>query len=181
MLDCLPECKYEKQMDATLPLAPPTGFRKGIPVTVKLKVVIRQDSKCATCGERLGKLEDAEFDHVPALQLRCWDPEAEDTVPPANDEGHIFAKHVDCHAAKTFGSKASKRGADVTEIARTKRIAKDTEEFRRRMLAKGDPDAAVEPSSKRPKRAWPKRSFPKRGKDEGTRSRDQEGGAAADG
>ncbi|WLB84933.1 hypothetical protein [Bradyrhizobium elkanii] len=167
-------------MDATLPLPPPPGFRKPIPVTVKLKVVIRQDSKCASCGERLGKLDDTEFDHVPALQLRCWDPVAENTVPPANDEEHIFAKHVDCHAAKTFGSKASKRGADVTEIARTKRIAKDTEEFRRRMLAKVDPDVEL-PREKRPKRAWPKRSFPKRGKDEGSRSRHQVGGAAADG
>ncbi|WFU52191.1 hypothetical protein QA639_21015 [Bradyrhizobium pachyrhizi] len=147
---------------------------------VKLKVVIRQDSKCSSCGERLGKLDDTEFDHIPAVQLRCWDPEAKDTVPPSNDEGHIFAKHVDCHAAKTFGSKASKRGADVTEIARTKRIAKDTEEFRRRMLAKVDPDVEM-PREKRPKRAWPKRSFPKRGKHEGTRSRDQEGGAAAEG
>ncbi|BBB99669.1 hypothetical protein [Bradyrhizobium elkanii] len=167
-------------MDATLPLAPPPGFRKAIPDKVKLQVVIRQDSKCSSCGQRLGKLVDTEFDHIPAVQLRCWDPEAKDTVPPSNDVEHIFAKHVDCHAAKTFGSKASKRGADVTEIARTKRIAKDTEEFRRRMLAKVDPDVEM-PREKRPKRAWPKRSFPKRGKHEGTRSRDQEGGAAADG
>ena len=168
-------------MDATLPLAPPPGFRKAIPVTVKLRVVIRQDSKCSSCGERLGKLDDTEFDHIPAVQLRCWDPEAKDTVPPSNDETHIFAKHVDCHAAKTFGSKASKRGADVTEIARTKRIAKDTEDFRRRMLAKTDPSIEVEPSSKQPKRAWPKRSFPKRGKNESSRSRDQEGSATTDG
>ena len=136
-----------------LPLAPPPGFRKAIPDKVKLEVVIQQHSLCATCGERLGKLADTQFDHVPAVQLRCWDPEAKDTIPPSNDKGHIFAKHVDCHAQKTFGSKASKRGADVTEIARTKRIAKDTEDFRRRMLAKliasrrgdrGSPEAAEE-------------------------------------
>ncbi|WP_316207518.1 hypothetical protein [Bradyrhizobium sp. SZCCHNR3118] len=167
-------------MEAALPLAPPPGFRKAIPVTVKLRVVIRQDSKCTTCGERLGKLEDTEFDHFPALQLRCWDPIAEDTVPAANDEGHIFAKHVDCHAAKTFGSKASKRGADVTEIARTKRIAKDTEEFRRRMLAKTDPDVEVEPSGKRQKRPWPKRPLRPRGKDESSRSRNRDGGEQAE-
>src|SRR5437879_6518273 len=149
LLDCLLECKYEKQMlTEALPLAPPPGFRKAIPDKVKLKVVIRQGGACASCNEKLGKLEDTQFDHVPALQLRCWDPEAKDTVPPANDPEHIFAKHVDCHAAKTFGSKASKRGADVTEIARTKRIAKDTDEFRRRMLAKTDPSLEVEPSRK---------------------------------
>ncbi|SDH37511.1 hypothetical protein [Bradyrhizobium ottawaense] len=165
-------------MFAELPLAPPTGFRKAIPDLVKLKVVLRQDSLCATCRERLGKLEDTQFDHVPALQLRCWDPEAKNTIPPANDVDSIFAKHVDCHAAKTFGSKASKRGADVTEIARTKRIAKDTEAFRQRMLAKGDPEA--EPRPERPKKQWPKRPFQKRGKDEGRRSRGQESSGTAE-
>jgi hypothetical protein len=167
-------------MDLELPLAPPPGFRKAIPDKVKLKVVIRQGGNCATCGEKLGKLEDTQFDHVPAVQLRCWDPVAKDTVPPSNDEEHIFAKHTDCHAKKTFGSKASKRGADVTEIARTKNIAKSTEEFRRRMLAKADPEVEVE-SSKRPKKRWPSRPFARRGKNEGSRSRDQEGGSTADG
>lgn len=165
-----------KAMFAELPLAPPKGFRKAIPDLVKLKVVLRQDSLCASCRERLGKLEDTQFDHVPALQLRCWDPEAKDTIPPSNDVEHIFAKHTDCHAAKTFGSKASKRGADVTEIARTKRIAEDTEAFRKRMLAKGDPEA--EPPPERPKKQWPKKPFPKRGKDEKRRSRGEEGSGA---
>ena len=164
-------------MFAELPLAPPKGFRKAIPDLVKLKVVLRQDSLCATCRERLGKLEDTQFDHVPALQLRCWDPEAKNTIPPANDVDSIFAKHTDCHAAKTFGSKASKRGADVTEIARTKRIAKDTEAFRQRMLAKGDPEA--EPQPTRPKKQWPKRPFPKRGKNEKRSARGEEGSGAA--
>jgi hypothetical protein len=161
-------------MFAELPLAPPKGFRKAIPDLVKLKVVLRQDSLCATCRERLGRLEDTQFDHVPAVQLRCWDPEAKDTLPPSNDVEHIFAKHTDCHAEKTFGSKASKRGADVTEIARTKRITRDTEEFRQRMLAKVDPDVPQVEEPRR-KRKWPKRPFPKRGKDGKTRSRGEEG------
>jgi hypothetical protein len=165
-------------MFAELPLAPPKGFRKAIPDLVKLKVVLRQHSLCPTCGERLGKLEHTQFDHVPAVQLRCWDPEAKDTIPPSNDVDSIFAKHVDCHAAKTFGSKASKRGADVTEIARTKRIAKETEAFRKRILAKGDPEAAQPPA--RPKKQWPKRPFQKRGKDEGRRSRGEEGSGAVE-
>ena len=147
-----------------LPLAPPPGFRKAIPDKVKLKVVIRQSGACATCREKLGKLEATQFDHVPAVQLRCWDPEAKDTIPPSNDEEHIFAKHVDCHAEKTFGSKASKRGADVTEIARTKRIAKETEEFRRRMLQKLIDPEEPEERPKKTKRQWPSRPFPKRDK-----------------
>lgn len=166
-----------------LPPGPPPGFRKAITDKVKLKVVIRQDGKCATCGERLGKLEVTQFDHIPAVQLRIWDPEAKDTIPPSNDEGHIFAKHTDCHAAKTFGSKnGSKRGADVTEIARTKRIAKSTEEFRRRMLANVDPEAGVDDPPRRPKKKWPSRPFPKRGKrNEKSRSRGEEGDPAPEG
>ena len=74
-------------MHPELPLAPPPGFRKAIPDKVKLRVVIRQGGNCATCREKLGKLEDTQFDHVPAVQLRCWDPGAKDTVPPSNDEG----------------------------------------------------------------------------------------------
>lgn len=165
-------------MFAELPLPPPKGFRKGIPVVVKLKVVLKQNSLCPTCREPLGKLEGLEFDHVPALQLRCWDPQAEDTIPPANDVEHIFAKHIDCHAAKTFGSKASKRGADVTEIARTKRIARETEAFRQRILAKNDPDA--EPPPDRRKTRWPKRPFQNRGKNESGSSRGSEGSGAVE-
>jgi hypothetical protein len=151
-----------------LPPGPPPGWRKAIPDRVKLQVVIRQDGKCATCGERLAAVEVTQFDHIPAVQLRIWDPEVKDTIPPSNDEGHIFAKHTDCHAAKTFGSKASKRGADVTEIARTKRIAKETEAFRRRMLAKSEPDVEIE-QPKRTKKKWPKRSFPSRKENDGSR------------
>jgi hypothetical protein len=152
-----------------LPQGPPPGWRKAIPDKVKLRVVIRQDGKCATCGERLGTLEASQFDHVPAVQLRIWDPVVKDTVPPSNDVDSIFAKHIDCHAAKTFGSKASKRGADVTEIARTKRIAKDTAAFRQRMLAKTDPDVEVE-QPKRSKKSWPKRPFQSRKGNDGARS-----------
>ncbi|WP_051346254.1 hypothetical protein [Bradyrhizobium sp. th.b2] len=161
-------------MQAVLDLAPPPGFRKAIPVTVKLEVVIRQHSLCTSCGERLGKLVDTQFDHVPAIQLRCWDAEAKDVTPRSNDPEFIFAKHVDCHAKKTFGSSEELTRGDVTEIARTKRIAKDTEEFRRRMLAKVDPDVET-PEPRRRKTTWPKRPFPKRGKNGESRSRGEEG------
>jgi hypothetical protein len=159
-------------MQTTLPLAPPTGFRKAIPLLVKLTVVLRQGSRCATCGEQLGKIADVEFDHIPALQMRCWDPEAKDTVPPANDPDHIFAKHCDCHAAKTFGAKgASKRGSDITEIARMKRISKTEAAFRQRLLAKTDPDAEPPAAPKRPKKQWGSRPFETRKKDGSAPSR----------
>ncbi|MEY9178350.1 hypothetical protein QIH87_27610 [Bradyrhizobium elkanii] len=168
-------------MQTVLDLAPPPGFRKAIPVTVKLEVVIRQHSLCTKCGKRLGKLDDTQFDHVPALQLRCWDAEAKDTTPWANDPEFIQAKHADCHAQKTFGSKDELTRGDVTEIARTKRIAKSTEEFRRKMLAKVDPDVPEPAQPKRPKKKWPSRPFPKRGKNGSPRSRGEEGGPEAEG
>ena len=160
-------------MQTILDLAPPPGFRKAIPVTVKLEVVIRQHSLCTKCGERLGKLDDTQFDHVPAIQLRCWDAEAKDTTPRSNDPEFIQAKHTDCHAKKTFGSKDELTRGDVTEIARTKRIAKDTEEFRRRMLAKVDPNVEA-PEPPRRKKKWPSRPFLQRGKNGKTHSRGEE-------
>jgi hypothetical protein len=167
-------------MQTVLDLAPPPGFRKAIPVTVKLEVVIRQHSLCATCGERLGKLDDTQFDHVPAIQLRCWDAEAKDVTPRSNDPEFIQAKHTDCHAKKTFGSRQELTRGDVQEIARTKRLARETEDFRRRMLAKGDPEAEA-PVQPRRKKAWPKRPFQKRGKDGKPRSRSEEGRGGTEG
>jgi hypothetical protein len=161
-------------MSSVLDLAPPPGFRKAIPVTVKLEVVIRQHSLCTKCGERLGKVADTQFDHVPAIQLRCWDADAKDTTPRANDPEYIQAKHTDCHAKKTFGSRDELTRGDVQEIARTKRVARETEEFRRRMLAKVDPNVEA-PAPPRQKKQWPKRPFDKRGKDGKARSRGQEG------
>ena len=136
---------------------PPPGFRKAIPLTVKLKVVLRQNGKCTFCKEHLGDLEGLEFDHVPALQLRIWCEEAQDTIPAANSVDHIEAKHIDCHAIKTYGSKATGRGSDISEIARTKRLTKKQEAFRQRLLAKQDGQPQEE--RKKPKHKWPKRRF----------------------
>ncbi len=93
-------------MDANEVHAPPKGFRKEIPCSVKVDVVIRQDGRCATCGERLGTLRDTQFDHEPALQLRTFDPDAYDTIPPANDPEALKGKHKNCHLVKTTGRAA---------------------------------------------------------------------------
>jgi len=155
------------QTDGDAVPAPPVGFRKAIPVTVRLDVVIRLEGRCKACGERLGKLADTEFDHVPALQLRGWDVEAGDTIPPANDPEHIQAKHVDCHKAKTTGRKGeSKLNAlhgDTAEIAKLRRVTKSEIEFRRRLLAKGEPETDADERPK-PKSRWPKRPFNRGGK-----------------
>jgi nitrate/TMAO reductase-like tetraheme cytochrome c subunit len=150
---------------------PPKGFRKAIPVLVKLDVVIRQEGLCKHCGKKLGQLKDTEFDHVPALQRRGWNPEQEDTIPPANDPEAIEAKHADCHLVKTTGrkgeSKLSAFGGDIAEIAKTKRLRKKEEAFRAKLLAK----ATGEEPEQKPKKKyrWPKqkRPWPKKQKNGG--------------
>lgn len=160
--------------------APPVGFRKAIPVAVRLDAVIRQEGRCKACGERLGKLAETEFDHVPALQLRCWDPDLLDSIPAANDPEYIQAKHKDCHKAKTTGRKGeSKLNAihgDTAQIAKLRRVTQSEIEFRRRLLAKGEP----EPEEDKPQRKsrWPKRPFNRGGKrgSSGARAEDLDGG-----
>lgn len=147
-----------------LALPPPVGFRKAIPVTVKLQVVLAQGAKCTACGQRLGKLDEIEFDHTPAIQLRTWDPVRKDTIPACNDPEFIEAKHIDCHAAKTTGRKGesnlTRRQGDQYEISKTRRLTEREEAFRRQMLSRGEPEPEEE-SNKKPKRQWPKRPFPK--------------------
>lgn len=69
--------------------------------------------------------------------MRPWCEVTGDTIPPASDPSGIVAMHRDCHRAKTSGGAAkAKASGDVTEIARTKRLASEQDEFRRRVLAK---------------------------------------------
>jgi len=142
---------------------PPVGFRPAIPVRVKLDSVIRQEGRCKACGEKLGVLEDTQFDHVPALQLRSWDPEEKNTVPPANSADHIEAKHKNCHLKKTTGRKGESRkgdaaNGDVPRISKIKRLSKDEAAFRQRLLEKADPLPETAPTKKS---KWGKRPFPK--------------------
>lgn len=141
--------------------APPPGFRPHMPLRVVLEAAIRQ-SRCPDCGKPLGRLEDVQRDHSPPLQMRAYDAEAGDTIPPANDPAHIVLRHKDCHGVKTAGRPTKARAeGDVTEIARTKRLADEQAEFRRRVLAK-------EPGQKRERKSKIKspplrgRGFPKR-------------------
>ncbi|BCM87854.1 hypothetical protein [Methylobacterium indicum] len=164
------------QPAADLSQAPPKGYRPAIPVQVKFTVAMRQDSRCALCGERLGEWKGTEWDHVPAIQLRAWDPEAGDTIPAANDPDYLTAAHADCHERKTTGrlgdSKLSRRGGDIAEINKTRRLEKarlareaEIKAFRERLLASGDEPIEVPvPDKKKKKREWPKRPFPKRQK-----------------
>lgn len=126
---------------------PPKGFRKAIPLSVKLDVAL------AALGLTT---KDVDFDHDPALHLRVWDPVEQDTIPSANDPAHIRIKLKADHRAKTSGSptRAHNRGADVTEIRRTDRLSEAQRAFRNAVLAKGE--EAPRPPSRwgRRKRPW---------------------------
>lgn len=128
--------------------APPKGYRPNMPTKVKLEAALRA----------LGlTLETVNWDHDPPIQMRVWVPEKGDTEPPANDPAHIVPRRRDDHRRKTSGGATKARAqGDVTEIAKTKRLAESQEEFRRRLLAK-EPGDKPERQSK-----WPSRSLGKK-------------------
>lgn len=140
---------------------PPVGFRKAIPIRVRLQVILNQGGLCRSCGERLADVDNCRFDHRPPIQLRGWDAEAGDTIPGVNDPAAIEALHKDCHDVRTTGrrgeSKLSTRDGDVAAIAKLRRVTKDQEVFQRRLLAKSNPDE--EPAPAKRKFKWPSRPF----------------------
>lgn len=115
--------------------------RRRLSVTDKLSIMVRQ-SVCPLCGERLGSLDGVDFDHFQALALG-----GEDT------NENMRAVHRACHRVKTSGTKATTAGSDVQVIAKGKRLARATEEFRRRIAAKGSGDKPKARSR------WPRRKF----------------------
>lgn len=163
-------------MTRELAPAPPKGYRPSIPTSVKFECVVNQEGCCLSCGKKLGKWTDTQFDHVPALQLRGWDEVAHDTIPPANDPGSIHAIHKDCHAVKTHGrkgeSRLSKSGGDISEVAKLRRLTSKELEFRNRLLAKSENEEAGETESpKKRKHKWPSRPFPGSKRDRDSRSK----------
>ena len=86
-----------------------------------------------------------EFDHCPAIQLRSWDPEKQDTVPPANALDHIIARNKTGHRTKTSGGKATSLGSDIHAIAKIKRLTGETKK------------------GKKAKTKWPSRPIQSRG------------------
>lgn len=81
----------------------------------KLRVMVRQ-AVCPLCGEKLGALDDTEFDHERALVNGGED-----------DLSNLRAVHVACHKLKTHGNGATNRGSDRGEAAKTRRLVKARE------------------------------------------------------
>lgn len=68
------------------------------PPRVKLRIIERQDGKCAACSRKLGLAgERVEFDHITALVLGG-----------ENREGNLRAVCQPCHRAKTAQDVAQK-------------------------------------------------------------------------
>lgn len=112
--------------------------RKRLSLAEKLQIMARQ-ARCPICQEKLGPLQDVEFDHEHALALGGAD---------AID--NIRAVHKACHGLKTVGPPATSAGSDVHLIAKEKRLTLAQVEFRRRMLMK----LPEEPKPGRPKGRW---------------------------
>lgn len=123
--------------------------RRRLTLTEKLAIMTRQ-ARCPVCGEKLGRLEDCEFDHEIALARG-----GEDSLT------NLRAIHaVPCHLTKTSGTKATTRGSDIHEIAKERRVKADQDDFRRRLLAKsGQAEPTDDTAPARRKGKWPKRSF----------------------
>lgn len=118
--------------------------RKAIPKATRARVALRQHGLCICgCGEKL--MPGFHIDHSPALELREWDPVANDTIPPANDEAHMFGMVPAHHQAKTSHPRGphTSLGSDQHAIAKVRRLAN--------------------PKPAKRKRAWPKaRDIPSR-------------------
>lgn len=117
--------------------------RRRLSLSDKLEILARQ-ALCPICGGPLGDLSNVDWDHEQALARGGTDT-----------NGNLRAIHRDpCHKVKTFGTKATTRGSDVFEVAKTRRLERKNSDFLK--LVSSD-DAPPKPKSK-----WPSRPFPKR-------------------
>ena len=90
--------------------------RKEFPQSVKLKAWERSGGNCEGCGSKLfpGKFQ---YDHT--------NPDASGGKPTLNNCKVLCSGGKDsCHYKKTYGTKSTKLGSDVYEIAKGKRLAK---------------------------------------------------------
>jgi hypothetical protein len=110
------------------------------------------------------KCERVDFDHDPALGLRPWDDEKQDFIPPQLDPDFIVIRTEPAHDKKTNGNGATSYGSDKHAIAKVDRVGEVEEAFRRRLLAKSDPDidAPRRPRSRIPSRGFSRQQRPLR-------------------
>ena len=112
--------------------------RRTLTTLQKLHVLVRY-SRCPRCGEKFGRLDEIEWDHIGQNAL-TGDNSLENFRP---------LHRLECHPRKT--------AEDARDRAKVRRLTADHEAARRRMLAKD----AGEP---KPRSKWGSRPFPKRRK-----------------
>lgn len=92
--------------------------------------------KLAVALRALGVAEaEIDWSHEPALGLRAINDDGTDYKPPQNDPNYLFIRKRAEHDAITFKNNGTGRG-DITTIAKVKRLTKEQEEFRRKVLAR---------------------------------------------
>ena len=113
------------------------------------------------------------FDHRPPLEVRPYDTEVGDFIPPQNDPQHIEAITAEEHDFRTFGRKpgaertVTTRGSDAGEAARVRNI-KDSEQRHEAImkaktaLAATDTTAVIEALAPIAKKQWPKQKIASR-------------------
>lgn len=129
-------------MDAVAIMANP---RKPLTLSQIVYLAVNvQSGRCALCGKPLGEGPFRD-EHLVARGLGGSEALSNRGIA-----------HRDCSKAKDFAAptKASNRGADLTEIARTKRLSQRHREFQAKLLA---PDKGKAEPTKRSK--WPSRPF----------------------
>lgn len=128
--------------------------RKSIPLSVKLAVALNEVRRLR------GLPEDTKFhfDHLPALALRPFDPDTQDTIPPANDPDALQLLTETEHARKTNGNAATTAGSDKNLIAKQDRREGKTKTGPKRKI----PNAGFRKPPEGYRHRWPKQSFSKR-------------------
>ena len=107
---------------------PPKGWRKPIPLAVKLQVIVNQRG-LAPDGTLLDAiLVGIQFDHRPPLHERVYDIQRDETVPPANDINCILALPLPVHRALS--------GKDLSRMRKTERQRSLENDFRERLTRK---------------------------------------------
>ena len=122
--------------------------RRALTTLDKLKIMVKQ-AICPDCGERLGALDNCEFDHLHQLAMG-----GADTLD------NLRAKHVDCHARKT--------AKDASSRAKVRRITGQTKGRDKSDRFAPLPTGAdvYEPEdhvSRARKKQWPNRKLKSRG------------------
>ena len=122
--------------------------RRALTTLDKLKIMVKQ-AVCPDCGEKLGALDNCEFDHLHQLAMG-----GADTLD------NLRAKHVDCHARKTAKDAAS-RGKVRRITGQTK--GRDKSDRFAPLPTGADVYEPEDHVSRAPKKQWPNRKLQSRG------------------